>query len=511
MRTTRKATVAEFLPDLFNAPILSVTMAHELRAIFPAFLAAAGISALGFMRHGTGDSFGLIGYVLGCAMIGALAAGHDFAHRTIALSLTQPVERAAIWRSRMLAAALAMLPLLIMAWNQHGLARSLRMVTGSTWTVVVLAAPVLLGLCIAPWLTLLCRSALAGTVFTLCVPFLLALVSRLILAVRYARRGEFTPEPWDWLFLYGVNSLLLLVACGWAAYAARRRFLSLEVIDGSAGISWRDAKPSFPQSARISSMRGFPLLRLALKECRLYTLALLPALGLFTTLLIWQNAEGAAQLAPILTVFWAAFCCILLGALSSAEERQLGTAEWQSLLPVSTWTQWFVKLAVLLSLGGLAVVLLPAIAARVGRWKYPLDEALGMTVQFAPAGAILLFLSLYVSSLCQTTMRAILCSAFVCAAAIWGMAASYVFIRQRFADSGLEDLVGSVRMAWEPAAIIGVSMLSLAWFARQNHFSSERFGATALKQVGATVLLTIAAFIAALSAVVLSTSLAGPL
>ena len=44
---------------------------------------------------------------------------------------------------------------------------------------------------------------------------------------------------------------------------------------------------------------------------------------------------------------------LLAGSLASAEERQLGTRDWQGLLPVAAWRQWAVKVAVvlLLSLG----------------------------------------------------------------------------------------------------------------------------------------------------------------
>ena len=54
---------------------------------------------------------------------------------------------------------------------------------------------------------------------------------------------------------------------------------------------------------------------------------------------------------------------LLIGSLASAEERQLGTLEWQGLLPMASWKQWAAKVgdgagAVDAADGGAAGVLL---------------------------------------------------------------------------------------------------------------------------------------------------------
>ena len=52
---------------------------------------------------------------------------------------------------------------------------------------------------------------------------------------------------------------------------------------------------------------------------------------------------------------------ILIGSLASAEERQLGTLEWQTLLPSPAWQQWAVKVGVTFGLALLLGVGLPAL------------------------------------------------------------------------------------------------------------------------------------------------------
>ena len=57
---------------------------------------------------------------------------------------------------------------------------------------------------------------------------------------------------------------------------------------------------------------------------------------------------------------------MLIGSSASAGERQMGTLEWQVLLPIAVWKQWAVKVGVVL---GLAVVLalgLPMMLLYVG-------------------------------------------------------------------------------------------------------------------------------------------------
>ena len=59
----------------------------------------------------------------------------------------------------------------------------------------------------------------------------------------------------------------------------------------------------------------------------------------------------------VLSVFYSGLIALLVGSLACAEERQMGTLDCQVLLPMATWQQWSVKVAVVL---GLSMVLASA-------------------------------------------------------------------------------------------------------------------------------------------------------
>ena len=61
-----------------------------------------------------------------------------------------------------------------------------------------------------------------------------------------------------------------------------------------------------------------------------------------------------------LSVVHLALVPILAGALASAEERRLGTLEWQVLQPTATWKQWLIKATVVIALS-VVVSLLPVV------------------------------------------------------------------------------------------------------------------------------------------------------
>nr|MDQ3347171.1 hypothetical protein [Acidobacteriota bacterium] len=135
-------------------------------------------------------------------------------------------------------------------------------------------------------------------------------------------------------------------------------------------------------------------------------------------LLAWVGVSSVRHLFPpvtdifnVLTVFYCGLIALLIGCLAFAEERQIGTLEWQLLLPMSTWKPWAVKVGVAL---GLAVVLglgLPAIA--VGGTQLlpdgPRHEPIGRWLLAYPA-VVLTIGGLYVSSLCRTGLWALLMS-----------------------------------------------------------------------------------------------------
>ncbi len=102
---------------------------------------------------------------------------------------------------------------------------------------------------------------------------------------------------------------------------------------------------------------------------------------------------------------------LLAGSLASAEERQLGTSEWHTLLPMSARTQWTVKAGTAL---GVAVVVglgVPMLLSSLARWSgihVDVPSPLQGQAGFVVIG--LTVVSLYVSSLCTSGLRALVWS-----------------------------------------------------------------------------------------------------
>jgi hypothetical protein len=151
---------------------------------------------------------------------------------------------------------------------------------------------------------------------------------------------------------------------------------------------------------------------------------------------------------PVVSILYGALLALLIGSLASAEERQIGTLEWQLLLPMATWKQWAVKVGTTLGLAGLfsfgcTVVL-----------------AAGHVSVNAAGGIIILTTgSLYVSSLCRSGLRALIVSAPVM------LALSLLSLYSA-------EVYGSPRaLLAVPFAGVVAPML---WFALENHRLADR-------------------------------------
>ena len=219
--------------------------------------------------------------------------------------------------------------------------------------------------------------------------------------------------------------------CAVAAVMSWRMFMRLESIDGRGPEvqlpEWLQGLSTTSIAAPALTKRR-PLWLLIKKELWLQQTALaIAALWLLCLPLVWlwvgdwgpgQSIQPAplvprtpnrADVLGALTLFYSAFISMLIGALASAEERRLGTLEWQVLLPFATWKQWIIKvgaalgLALLLALG-LPGLLLAAVDPAAG------IQFLQRTPQLAVGVAVLTLISLYVSSLCTSGLQALLIS-----------------------------------------------------------------------------------------------------
>ena len=141
---------------------LAVSIRKEARALLPMWVACAGalivMVYLGDRRPG-----GLLVYLLGSLALASWSIGHEYSHRTLPILLSLPLSR-----PRLLLVKLAVvIPLLVMlsALALTLLPSSSRSLGRQEFPTLVGVLAVVCGLTLAPLLTMLCRSPIAGVVF----------------------------------------------------------------------------------------------------------------------------------------------------------------------------------------------------------------------------------------------------------------------------------------------------------------------------------------------------------
>lgn len=193
-----------------------------------------------------------------------------------------------------------------------------------------------------------------------------------------------------------------------------------------------------------------------------------------------------------LSFFYVAFIPPLIGSLASAEERQLGTLVWQSLLPVAMWKQWVVKVGMVLSLALLLSLGLPALLLDI-----PLDS---QYLQLAAPVAAVTIGSLYVSSLSTSGLWAFLISVAVTVGIMPMVLSMWVTNRaNQYSPTyrAFLDFFGALALL-----LAGGFLLVMLALAFENHRSAERNARRVWLQVfalGGCLLFGIVVWLAAVS------------
>ena len=496
------------------AALLPLGVRKESRALSLAWLAClVAMIASAVTGNRQLRALGIPAYFFGTAALGALSIGHEYSHRTLALLLSQPARRERLLLVKLGVLAGMLLTLCAAAYNSPVIRRVSPQGVASGYLLATVWLPVLCGLFLAPWLTMICRSPIAGTVFTVTIPGILAVVGELIGVATYG----ITPEADHFRFAIIWRGTLGLCAIG--AVMSWRMFMRLEAIDSSPDVR-------LPQWLRWTTTsagaRPFtkrqPLWLLVKKELRLQQLAIVVAglyiLGWLTVvslgLLVSEKETDAFN---ALMFLYGLLISLLIGSLASAEERQLGTLEWQMILPVATWKQWAVKSGVALSLAMLLAFALPALLVSIN----PTNMGIHRDSDFLRlyiAVPILLFTagSLYVSSLCSSGLKALLMSLPAALGVVLFVnvivepLGSAVFTRV----SQLSREIARPRVAvsqFDPGfmslLLAAVLLAMLLRFAMTNHRSAERAASRVWEQgiwmggcvmVGMTVIAGVAAF-----------------
>jgi hypothetical protein len=491
VKPARTDPIVIVLPDWFRAPI---DVSKELHVMLP--IALCGLLAM-LVSPTIGGFFFLVPYSVTCCAVGAMAIGHDFTHRTFGTILVLPVPRQRLWWSRIKPAAIIVLGLAVAAFLlgcAGGMGNGWQM---GYWRRYVLP-PIFSALCLAPWLTLISRSVLFGTIFSAAIPSFIWAISEEI----GRRAGVASPEYAAEQFRTFAMPVLWIVGAvlGWT------KFMTLEVIDGALGGRVGKATRS---AARQHVRRSSVTWQLFKKEIMLQKFSLgLAAVTMGVTSLL--NSEQTA----LWTLVYPMALVVVIGSISCAEERQLGTAEWQALLPIAPWKQWLIKFVTTFGLAAICGIVLPLLLLGYKteelRRLHEVDFKRALMV-FAACLFMFTVMTMYVSSLCNSGLKAVMTAVWV--NLLGGYLVMHLFVgythflwtqdavRESWLDSMQQDVNSLsvdqmhgdewwmhedwwLRWQFSPFLLSIFGVLGLAMvFAMRNQRSAERGPYRALRQV----------------------------
>ncbi len=465
--------------------VLPLSISKEIRALaFPWLACLACIVAPAFA-----DAPRFLGalsvpaYFLGAAALGALSMGHQYTDRTLSLLLSLPARRERLFAVKLGVLAAMLLTLWAVAYTLvFGDAR----MPQADKTIVSLV-PVLCGLFLAPWLTMVCRNPLGGAVFTLTIPGILVVAGELLGVAQYGYGSVM--EAFRMAFVwFGTLGL-----CVVGAVASWKMFVRLEAIDGRGqDVSLPRWLPS-RSTTSPASIRRHPAWLLVKKEMRLQQLsfALAPLYALSYLCAAWLPLVISDSLYwTALTssaILHAALLSLVIGSTASAAERQSGTLEWQILMPIAASKQFAVKAGVAVSLAIVLGLCLPTGLFHLTRLVRSHGPAWPFGTALGPIAVITLLTSgsLYVSSLCRSGLWALVMS-------VPAALGAWIFLNVTMDLFGISWLAPTrIPTVLTLLLITGVIAILLR-FAFTNHRSADRPAGRVWKQI-----ILLAAFVTA--------------
>jgi len=296
------------------------------------------------------------GCFLAIPLLAALPLGNEFQHRTVTLLLAQPIDRREIWLQKTLVTLVAVIPLATLYLFGFGRNQEFDMDfwMAAVWIVAATAGSVA-G-------TLLARSAIGGLALSSAF-FGVLFVAWSKLAESQRHHGNISSA-----FLWITGTVVVGYAVG-IMLLGRRMFLRFQIAESPQGeIGLATATQFVPQFA-IDWLRCRPrgaILNLIRKEVRLLRVVwLLSLLSLVTWICLvafhFVKANDFPMESPpvALATLLGLLIALLAGALPLGEEKTQGTHTWQLTLPISSWTQWSVKLSVALCASLISAVGVP--------------------------------------------------------------------------------------------------------------------------------------------------------
>lgn len=439
---------------------IGASVRKELRALLPiwAACAAAFVLASRVETRYVPDLAPIL-FVFGCLALGAQSMGHEYAHGTVVLLLTQPIgrRRAFLIKTGVLAVLLAAFAAAAVLALVEGSAiiQDLAITPVQALTMTVLAA-----LFITPYLTTVCRSGIAGFLFTGALVFIAGMIVTLLFGRWLGEGNGSAIHPAFWW-----PGTLLLSTLG--AVGGWRLTTRLEVTGpGSPSIRLPFLGARIARETPVAPTTRHAVMWLLRKELRLQQMS-------FALAAVWAVCLAAIYVRGLFDPRFAdgvlplAFMAmgtlpVVIGSMASAEERQLGTLAWQQLVPFAIGQQWIVKAGVAfwLSLGlGLGI---PAVALTLtGQPGNPRDWIAAALVVLVITGT-----ALYVSSLTASAVRAVVTT--VCVLVVGSLTIPWMLFEGARAFHPLPAAIGLPF----PVAL-GLVTLPLLYFGGRNHASAE--------------------------------------
>jgi hypothetical protein len=371
--------------------ILPADVEKEIRALALPWLWCLAVIVLGLAQVPLFRGAELVAYMLGVSLLGGLSMGHEYSGRTLSILLSQPArrERLFIVKWGVLAAMLLTIALVTLASNTS-------LLEFSDWRFRWL--PVLCSLCVGPWLTMYFRNPLAGTIFAMGLPGTVFITIQL---------------TYFWITGLTLDESALfprvaVVVCAVGAVMGWRAFMRLEAIDGAG----RDLQlPAWSGTGSATVTRRNPIWLLVKKELGLQQIPLAFAgvmiVGWMVAMTLRGRIAHITEIFNILTLIVTLPTAVIIGAVAAGEERQLGTHEWQLLLPLTVARQWFVKVTVAMTLTFVLCVLLPSPLLYFMNGPLTVDPFPLLRLSMVLATAMVAALGLYFSSLSTNGLRAI--------------------------------------------------------------------------------------------------------
>lgn len=343
----------------------------ELRAVLPWFgvavlsLGCAGAALQPGYRMYLAQPAFFLALAFGCAGLPAQAWGHDYSFGTLASLTAQPIER----RTLMVVKIATVAPLVA------------AIALGGRWLLVaqigrtdvpdaeLFMVGVLCMITVAPLVTMLSRSVLGGTIFTIGIAGFLLVPADAVASAYYHFAPVAEVDALKWRLFWG-EVVAVSVICGAFSW---RTFMRLEALDGGGtaiDVPWAAV---LGERCDTPARRGLPhraLTQAIAKELRLQQIGFVLT-GLFGSLwlaiaMLQRARSSSATPLDQLALLYFGLTALVVGASASAEERQLGVLQSQLLLPRPAWWVWGVKAAVTLSVALLLGVGVPMLVTTLG-------------------------------------------------------------------------------------------------------------------------------------------------